>query len=88
MADMEDDGFSDIVFLGDRLRSQEAIVVWGSAEGIDPEDRTQLSARHAQSNNVADLNLDGWLELIISNHQENFDHGAAGTDILWGSPKG
>ena len=28
------------------------------------------------------------LELIISNHQENFDHGAAGTDILWGGPKG
>jgi hypothetical protein len=31
--------------------------------------------------------MDGWLDLIISNHQVNFDH-AAGTNIYWGGPQG
>jgi len=34
-----------------------------------------------------DLNHDGWLDLIITNHQKNFSH-LSGTNIYWGGEKG
>ncbi len=87
MADMDDDGFPDIVFLGDRPRPEEAIVVWGSADGFDPEDRTQLPVRGAQSNNVADLNRDGYLNILFTAAGKR-GKGRKGTPravIVWGN---
>ena len=66
LADLDDDGFPDIVFLGDRPRSSESIVMWGSAQGFDPENRTRLPVSSPQSNNVADLNRDGYLDLLYT----------------------
>jgi hypothetical protein len=35
-----------------------------------------------------DLNRDGWLELVVSNHKALFDHSTGGTNIYWGGPDG
>ena len=87
VADMDDDGFPDIVFLGDRPRSQQAIVVWGSADGFDPENRTQLPVSGAQSNNVADLNRDGYLDILFtapSKRHKGRQRNPSGV-VVWGN---
>ena len=35
-----------------------------------------------------DLNRDGWIDLLVTNHQKRFDHSAAGTNLFWGGPDG
>jgi hypothetical protein len=34
-----------------------------------------------------DLDRDGWLDVIVSNHQKNFSH-LSGTNIYWGGARG
>jgi len=64
-------------------------IYWGSKDGFDPNRQQQLLASSPIANETADLNADGWLDLIIGNY---FDKPRAyfdtGNFIFWGSEKG
>ncbi|PYV08631.1 MAG: hypothetical protein DMG07_25275, partial [Acidobacteria bacterium] len=46
-----------------------------------------LDANSSSAIDALDLNRDGWPDLVVSNHQIDFDH-RAGTNIYWGGDKG
>ena len=92
VADFNRDGHLDIAmtnYRSDTNRKVPTFVYWGDgSRNFSAKRRTLLKAGSGSAVNALDLNRDGWLELIVSNHQENFDHGAAGTDIFRGGPEG
>ena len=61
-ADLDDDGWPDIVFLG----NQGAYVCWGGQDGYTLERRTDLEIPGAISSRVADLNSDGYLDILFT----------------------
>ena len=65
-----------------------AFVYWGGAgRDYGKHRRTLLKAASSSAVDTLDLDRDGWVDLVVSNHQEAFDHGA-GTNIFWGSSEG
>ena len=91
VADLNRDGFLDIVtsnYHAYFTRSIPAFIYWGSAEGSYSESRrSHLPAESSGALTVADLNQDGWYDIVVFNHLDQGDHGA-GTYIYWGSPQG
>ena len=91
IADLNRDGHLDLAFssyLSDTTRELPAIIYWGDGtRGYGEKKRTFLDAASSASMDALDLNRDGWLELIITNHQKNFSH-LSGTNIYWGGEKG
>ena len=92
VADFNRDGHLDIAmtnYRSDTNRKVPTFVYWGDgSRDFSDKRRTLLKAGSGSAVDALDLNRDGWPELIVSNHQENFDHGAAGTDIFWGGRQG
>ena len=92
IADFNRDGHLDIAmsnYRSDTNRKVPAFLYWGDgSRNYNEKRRTLLTTASGAAIDALDLNRDGWLELIVSNHQENFDHGMAGTDIFWGGRDG
>ena len=92
VADFNRDGHLDIAvtnYRSDTNRKVPTFLYWGDgSRNFSEKRRTLLKAGSGAAIDALDLNRDGWLELIVSNHQENFDHALAGTDIFWGGPEG
>ena len=73
VADFNADGFTDIIILGAKHHGHKddpwggANIFWGSSKGIDfsKEGRTILSEDFTASSNTADLNKDGFLDLVL-----------------------
>jgi len=77
VADLNANGYTDMVIMGSMHHGQAddpsddpwagANIFWGSPEGIDfsKEGRTILSEPFVASSNVADLNKDGYLDLVL-----------------------
>jgi len=61
-ADLDDDGWPDVVFLGNR----GAYICWGGQDGYTLERRTHLDIPGAISSRVADLNADGYLDILFT----------------------
>ncbi len=81
-ADLNKDGWLDVILItGDTYSGQEIYIYWGSAKGYSIYKRTSVTygkgGLHGMS--IADLNCDGWLDLVYSG---NIPDSAA---ILWGS---
>lgn len=71
-ADINEDGYVDIVSLnsmhggGEGGATAGANIFWGSEHGFDfNNDRTVLSEENAGTCNIADLNQDGYLDLVF-----------------------
>ena len=92
VADLNRDGHLDIAvtnYRSDTNRKVPTFIYWGDgSRNYNEKRRSLLPSASGSAINALDLNRDGWLELVVSNHQKNFDHGAGGTDIFWGSPEG
>lgn len=92
VADLNRDGHLDIAitnYRSDVGRMIPTFLYWGDGtRDFGRHRRTMLKTASGAAVDALDLNRDGWLELIVSNHQENFDHAAAGTDIYWGGESG
>lgn len=92
IADLNRDGHLDLAYsnyLADTTRELPAFIYWGDGtrDGFRVKNRTMLDAASSSAIEALDLNRDGWLELIITNHQKNFSH-TSGTNIYWGSAEG
>lgn len=92
VADLNRDGHLDIAFtnyLSDTTRELPAIIYWGDGtrRGFGNDRRAFLDAASSAGIDALDLDRDGWLELVVTNHQKHFSHGS-GTYIYWGGPQG
>ena len=91
MADWNRDGNLDIAltnYKSGTTRDLPAFIYWGDGgRGYGTHNRSLLRASSSAAIDSLDLNRDGWVDLVVSNHQVDFDH-AAGTNIYWGSSSG
>ena len=93
VSDFDRDGRLDIAmsnYRSDTNRKVPTFIYWGTdAEERVYTDLNRTLLRSGSGSAIAalDLNRDGWDDLVVSNHQFNFDH-AGGTDIFWGGPQG
>ncbi|RIJ46650.1 VCBS repeat-containing protein [Maribellus luteus] len=73
VADFNADGFTDMIILGAKHHGHKddpwggANIFWGSSKGMDfsKEGRSILSEDFVASSNTADLNKDGYLDLVV-----------------------
>jgi hypothetical protein len=67
-ADLNRDGYLDLVFAGVDEGEQAGIILWGGAEGYTASRKTVLPLlmKHVAVHQIADLNRDGYLDLIFA----------------------
>jgi hypothetical protein len=82
IADLDDDGYPDIVLT--TSISNQSYIYWGSKEGFSVDRRTVLPIGYTYVCHAADLNHDGYLDLVFAGTLE----GKNIATILWGSPAG
>ena len=92
-ADLNADGWLEIVFsnhyVDDHTHEIDSYVYWGGPDGFSTDNRTDLPTRGVYANTPADVNGDGWLDLVFSNHRLNNDQSyEIGSYIYWGAPDG
>jgi hypothetical protein len=83
-ADLNRDGYLDLVFIGWRNGRNMTTILWGSADGYSDTQKTVIELKNQRGSNVmvADLNRDGYLDLIYN------DNYFGTMQILWGGPQG
>jgi len=90
-ADLNDDGYPDIVFSNfqkdDTTYSIDSYIYWGSASGYSSASRTGLPTHGAYANSIADLNGDGYLDIVFSNGNDGSSCNI-NSYIYWGSASG
>jgi hypothetical protein len=91
VADLNRDGYPDIVFSNRRIGGGDvatttyqidSYVYWGSSAGFSPTNRLELPTLGSYGNSLADLNGDGWPEIIFSNHYDGITH-SINSYIYW-----
>lgn len=97
IADLNRDGYPDIVFcnyIHNYPGLRAAYVYWGSAEGYDVKRRLELPTNWAAGVAIADLNKDGYPDLVFANQgveagSENISPDTSlDSFIYWGSATG
>jgi hypothetical protein len=88
--DLDGNGYLDIVFSNhhdDGAYRLDSYVYWGSVSGFSTDSRTALPTIGAIGNTVADLDADGFLDLVFSNF---YDGTTTRLDsyVYWGSAAG
>ncbi len=94
IADYDGDGFDDIALGTFRIEDGEGYdhshagpVYWGSAEGYDEADVTWLPTTGVRDIETADLNDDGFPDLVAACYRDN-DSVQTSSYVFWGSPDG
>ncbi|NOY60372.1 MAG: VCBS repeat-containing protein, partial [Calditrichaeota bacterium] len=95
--DFNKDGFADVFFTNHQFsltgnprlanRLIDSYLYYGSREGFLKENRKSLQTIGAWGANAADLNHDGWVDLLICNFQEYYSYEVP-SFIYWNSPEG
>ncbi|MGH9929718.1 MAG: FG-GAP repeat domain-containing protein, partial [Pyrinomonadaceae bacterium] len=70
VGDFNKDGYPDLVFanLGDyNFPFPPSLVYWGGPDGFLPTNRTELETNGVGGLAVADVNNDGWLDIVFAN---------------------
>ncbi len=65
-------------------------IYWGDRKGFDPERRLEIPFTSGYECSVADLNLDGFTDLVLLNSGHAFqpDNPTRGANIFWGNADG
>ncbi len=87
--DLNRDGHPDLVFANSHDAETVDVpsyVYWGSPTGFAPYMRTELQGFGGNSVNVADLNQDGHLEVVLVNRWSGTHPGKVLNNIYWGNP--
>ncbi len=86
------DGTHDLLVINHYARSavgfDKCYIYWGSANGYSPENMQEVPGWCAVDSLSADLNDDGWAELVICNNSENSLHLDPGFHVHHFGPDG
>ena len=90
VADLNKDGYLDLIFPD--VDSPQVDFFWGNATGDykAQAQHSQMKIHSASTLEIADLNTDGWLDLVFGGVYDpnNFGRPLREANILWGGPKG
>ena len=95
-ADLNADGYADLVVLNSGHGGAAALaspilganILWGSAEGFDLARRTTLREIDLGSSNVADLDRDGYLDLVLGAFEDRDPETVEELVIHYGTERG
>ena len=87
-ADFNGDGWLDIFV--PQITGKQAFILWGGPEGFSTERMQRLAAEGACNANAADLNGNGYLDLVVSGHMATKKNETKESyiTIYWGGPEG
>jgi hypothetical protein len=83
-SDLNHDGYLDLVFSGKLNGKSVGTILWGSSRGFSEEKKTTLplKIKRSPTHRIADLNHDGYLDLIYNDDYYGM------IQIFWGGPDG
>ena len=88
LSDLDGDGHTDVAFTSHSSVASfasQSVIHWGSGEGFTR--RTFLPTFAARAIEAADLDRDGWLDVIVTSY--TFDYATLpGVYVYWGGPDG
>jgi hypothetical protein len=97
ITDFDKDGNTDIFFTNHQFslsgnpklanRLIHSYLYFGSAEGFIKQNRQEIPTIGAWGANTADLNQDGWTDLLVCNFQEHYSYEVP-SFIYWNGPQG
>ena len=91
IADFDNDGLLDLFvssYTTPRERDLDSFIYWNRpGRGFSPDDCTRLFTHSASGSLAADLNGNGWTDLVVANHKVWGDHRGY-SEIWWNGPAG
>lgn len=87
VADFNRDDWLDVAV--SPMQAELVVIFWGSPQGFDADRQDRLDMAGVIPLEAADLNADGWLDLIAGSYHDPIEkYHDTGTTIFWGGPRG
>ncbi len=92
-ADLNSDGYEDLVMAVFRdsvkgLDSTRSVIYWGGPFGFSEDNKTLLPTLGCHGATVADLNKDGYIDIVFANTYASWGYDSVDSYIYWGGPGG